>query len=109
MSGYYELKAAGSGYVFALKADDSEILLTSHAHETKARALEEIALMQKQSAADSNYRRKVAWDGSPYFEIQSANGAVIAKSHVYESLSARQRGIDSCRECGPTTDVRDKT
>lgn len=110
MSGYYELKnAAGGQFMFNLKADNHETILTSETYVSKPNAKEGIASVQKHSPQDANYQRKTATDGSFFFTLHSTNGQVIGKSEMYTSSSGRDNGIASCKKNGPTTDIRDKT
>ena len=59
------------------------------------------------SAADANYARLTADDSRPYFVLKAPNGEIIGTSQMYGSETARDQGIDSCRENGPSAVMQD--
>jgi uncharacterized protein YegP (UPF0339 family) len=44
-----------------------------------------------------------------YFVLKAGNHEVIARSEMYSSKAAAQKGIASVQKNGASTDVRDKT
>jgi uncharacterized protein YegP (UPF0339 family) len=47
--------------------------------------------------------------GKFHFNLQAANGQVIATSEAYESKSAAMNGIDSVKKNAPDAEVDDQT
>lgn len=110
MSGYYELKKASvNKFMFNLKADNNQVILTSEIYEAKSSAEKGIESVRTNSRKDDRYIRKTASDSSPYFVLTAANGQTIGKSEMYSSTGARDNGIASCKTNGPTTVIKDLT
>jgi hypothetical protein len=107
MTGWYELKDNDKGQThFALKAGNGEVILRSEQYETRAAAENGIASVQKNSPLDERYERKVASNGSPFFNLKAANHQVIGSSQLYASEAARDHGIASVKANGPTTVIK---
>ena len=108
MAGYYELKKSGkSGYMFNLKAGNHKTILTSETYVDRDNATSGIASVQKNSTVDARYERKTAKDNSAYFVLTATNGQTIGKSEMYSSASARDTGIASVKNNGPTKTVKE--
>jgi uncharacterized protein YegP (UPF0339 family) len=109
MAGYFDLKStAGGQFMFNLKAGNHETILTSESYTAKAAALGGIESVRKNAAADANYERKTAKDGSPFFVLKASNGQTIGKSEMYSSASAMEGGITSVKANAPTATVKDQ-
>ncbi len=106
--GYYVLKKSGEQFMFNLKADNHEIILTSERYMSKQGAKGGIASCQTHSPHDVYYTKLTARDGSPYFTLKASNGEVIGTSEMYSSTTARDNGIDSCKRNGPTATIVDQ-
>jgi len=110
MSGYFELKpAAGAQIMFNLKAGNHEVILTSELYKSKGGALGGIESVKKHAPVDSNYRRKTATNGSPYFVLVAVNGETIGKSEMYSSATAMENGIASVKANAPSASIKDLT
>ena len=110
MSGYFELKAAaGSQFMFNLKAGNHEVILTSESYTSKQGAEGGIASVQQNAPLDAQYHRKVAKDNSPYFVLVAANAQTIGKSEMYSSTSAMESGIASVKKNAPGALTKDLT
>ncbi|MBC2655335.1 YegP family protein [Pseudomonas sp. MSSRFD41] len=110
MSGWYELKKSSNGqFRFVLKAANAEVILTSELYTTRAAAENGIASVQANSPLDERYERKSAKDGKPYFNLKAANHQVIGSSELYASEAARDKGIASVKNNGPTHNIKDLT
>lgn len=109
--GYYIVKKASNGrqYMFNLHAGNHQVILTSEMYESKQGCLNGVASCQTISPNDHNYDRRKSSNGKWYFNLKASNGQVIGTSEMYESEGGRENGIRSCRENGPTKDVRDLT
>lgn len=107
MSGWYEVSKNDKGqYSFVLKAPNTQVILRSQEYASKAAALNGIASVQTNAAADAQYELAVAKDGRPYFNLKATNGQVIGTSQMYASEDTRAAGIASVKTNGESSDVR---
>ncbi|KQC94485.1 YegP family protein [Acinetobacter soli] len=110
MAGWYELSQANDGqYRFVLKAGNCEIILTSELYRAKASAENGIASVQKNSPDDARYDRLTAKNGKSYFNLKAANHQIIGSSQFYASEASRDKGIESVKNNGTSTTVKDLT
>lgn len=109
MAGYYHVqKSPKNGqFHFALKAGNHEIILKSEMYTTKAAAMNGIASVQKNSPDDGRYERKESVKGQPYFNLKAANGQIIGTSEMYSATAAMEKGIQSVKINGPSTEIKD--
>ena len=61
------------------------------------------------SGAEVRYTRLTSKDTQPYFVLKDGNGETIGTSQMYSSEAARDEGIVSCKENGPTAATQDET
>ena len=108
--GTYVLKRTSDDqYMFNLKADNNEIILTSERYTAKSSAENGIESVKANSPFDERYNRLTSTNGKPYFTLKAANGEVIGKSELYESTQNRDNGIESVKKNGPGSSTRDDT
>lgn len=108
MSGYFELhKSSDEKFVFNLKADNNQIVLTSQTYTTKQHALDGIESVRKNSSKDAQFLRKQSTANQPYFVLNAPNGEIIGSSQMYASASAMESGIASVKENGGTKISKD--
>jgi len=108
MSGYFELhKGSDEKFVFNLKADNNEIILTSQTYTTRQHVLDGIELVRKHSANDAQYTRKHSTAKQPFFVLNSTNGETIGSSQMYATGSAMESAITSVKENGATKTSKD--
>ena len=108
MTGYYELKSAGSkGFMFNLKAGNHETILSSQTYTTKDAAKGGIESVQTNALKQDRYEKKVAKDGAAYFVLSAANNQIIGTSEMYSSTSARDKGIESVTTNGPAKTIKE--
>jgi uncharacterized protein YegP (UPF0339 family) len=107
MTGYYNLfTGKDDQFYFNLKAGNHEIILQSEGYKAKQGALNGIESVQNNCSDDSNYERKIAKDGSPYFVLKAKNREPICKSQMYSSTQAMENGIESLKSNGKTTKIK---
>jgi uncharacterized protein YegP (UPF0339 family) len=106
---YYDLKRTGTQYMFNLRGDNNETVLTSERYVDKQGAQGGIAAVKANSPSDSQYRRLTATNGLPYFVLKGTNGETIGTSETYSSTTARDAGIDWVKRNGPTAPTKDNT
>lgn len=110
MAGTYMLHPAGEEqFHWDLKAGNSETILSSQMYKAKQGAETGIESCRNNSGDEVRYTRMISKDQKPYFVLKSGNGEVIGTSQMYSSDSARDHGIKSCKENGPTAVTEDKT
>ncbi|MFQ6313174.1 YegP family protein [Lysobacter capsici] len=110
MSGKYVISKQSNGqYHFVLKAGNDETILSSESYTTHASALNGIHSVQANSPIDARYERKLASNNKPYFVLKAANHQVIGTSELYNSDAARENGITSVKQNGPTTTIEDNS
>lgn len=108
MSGYFELhKSTDDRFVFNLKADNNEIILTSQTYSSKQHALDGIESVRKHSSKDAQYTRKHSIARQPYFVLNATNGETIGSSQMYASGTAMESGIASVKANGSTKTSKD--
>ena len=110
MSARYVLKrAAGSQYMFNLKAGNGETILTSENYASKQGAHNGIASVRIHSPQDGNYRESTASNGQFFFVLVASNGETLGRSETYTTQAARDTGIQSVKTNGPAAPVNDET
>ncbi|MFO0595211.1 MAG: DUF1508 domain-containing protein [Myxococcaceae bacterium] len=85
-------KGLDGKYYFHLKANNGEIVLQSQSYTTKASATNGIASVKLNGQNTTRFEVRDAADGSSYFVLKAANGAVIGRSEMYASRSNAQDG-----------------
>lgn len=110
MPSSYEIHKSGNGqFNFVLKAENDQVILRSEQYESKTSAQNGIASVQANSSHDERYEKKDSSDGRSYFNLKAANHQIIGTSQMYASAQARDAGISSVKENGPTAIIEDKT
>ncbi|MDX1557929.1 MAG: YegP family protein [Marinobacter sp.] len=103
MSARYELfRGSNSQHYFRLKAGNGEIILQSEGYVNKAGAENGVESVRQHSPFDRFYERKTSSASEPYFVLKASNGQTIGKSQMYSSTSARDKGIESVKDNGPS-------
>jgi uncharacterized protein YegP (UPF0339 family) len=110
MAGTYALTRNTDGrFLFNLKADNGEKILTSQSYEAKQSAQEGIESVRRSAAVDAQFDRMSSKDEKPYFVLKATNGEVIGTSQQYSSPSAMETGIESVKSNAPVATVDDNT
>lgn len=103
----YELKRSDGKYLFNLKGEQHEVLLTSPAFPRKAEALAAIEAARKVGATEKGFELRRAATGSPFFVLKADRDQVICRSELFDSENAAWRAMQAARKHCPTVDVRD--
>lgn len=96
--GKFVVRQTPTGIKFDLKAGNGQVILTSEVYTTKAACLNGIESVKKNSQEDSRFERLDSKNGKPYFNLKATNGQVIGTSELYESVAARDNGIESVKK-----------
>ena len=107
MAAAYELKKSGSQFMFNLRGDNNEKVLTSERYVSKDGAKNGIASCRTNAPFDVRYDRRTATNGQPYFVLKAGNGEVIGTSEIYSSKAAMETGIAAVKKHGPSAPVQD--
>ena len=110
MAGKFELyKDKGGEFRFRLKASDGKNILASEGYKQKSSATNGIESVRKHSSSDALYERKDTKSAKFMFNLKATNGQVIGTSEFYETVRARDDGIDSVKKSAPDASVVDLT
>ncbi|MFH6993861.1 YegP family protein [Flavobacterium sp. FlaQc-48] len=102
-------KRTNGEFQFNLKAGNGQTILTSEGYTTKAACTNGIESVKTNSQDDNRFDRKESSNGKPYFNLKATNGQIIGSSEMYESVSARENGIESVKKNAPDATVDDQT
>ena len=104
--GKFVIKKATNGeYYFNLKADNSQIILTSQMYSSKSACNNGIESVKNNCPDDSRYERKESVNKKHYFVLKSSNGQIIGNSEMYESKAGMENGIESVKKNGRSKTV----
>lgn len=110
MAGCYELKKAKNGeFFFNLLAANGQGILKSEMYSSKSAALNGIASIQANCGEDSQFECKTSSNGKAYFVLKAKNHQVIGQSQMYESESGCQNGMESVKNNGCSSEIKDLT
>ena len=109
MGSFVVSRRRNSEYQFNLKADNGEIILTSEGYTNKMACFNGISSVKMSVGYDSNFERKLSWNGQYYFNLKASNGQVIGTSEMYNNSVGRDNGVESVKRMAPTADVVDTT
>lgn len=102
-------KRANGEYQFNLKAGNGQVILGSEGYTTKSACENGIDSVKKNAPDDDRYDRKESSNGKPYFNLKAGNGQIIGSSEMYESVAARENGIESVKKNAPDASVEDES
>ena len=102
-------KRTNGEFQFNLKAGNGQTILASEGYTTKAACDNGIESVRKNSQDDARYDRKESSSGKPYFNLKATNGQIIGNSEMYESVAARENGIESVKKNAPEATIDDQS
>lgn len=110
MAGKFELYKDKAGeYRFRLKASNGQNILASEGYKAKSGCTNGIESVKKNAPDDARYERKETVVGKYMFNLKAANNQVIGTSESYNSVAARENGIESVKKNAPDANVEDLT
>ena len=110
MAAKFALKKTNKGnFVFHLKASNGQVILTSQPYADKRGALNGIESARKNAGKDTNFERRTAANGQPYFVLKAANTQIIGQSEMYSSKATMENGIASVMKNAPDAALDDLT
>ena len=118
--GKFEVKVAGDGFAFNLKAGNGEVIAVSEVYTSEAACMKGIesvrknavdAKLEDQTAAEiitvTNPKFEIYTDkaGEFRFRLKARNGEIIAVGEGYKAKASCLNGIDSIRRNAPDATV----
>ena len=108
--GKFEITTRKNGeFQFNLKATNGQVILTSQGYATKDTCLNGVESVKTNSKDEARFEKKVANDGSPYFNLIATNGQIIGSSQMYANEATRDNGIASVMSNAPDAEIVDLT
>lgn len=102
----YQISATSNDkFMFNLKAENHQVILTSQVYEQKQSALDGIASVQVNGPDAKNFELLTSVANEPYFVLKAQNGLVIGTSQMYSSAAAAQTGIASVQANSPSVEI----
>ncbi len=102
-------KRKNDDYQFVLKAGNGQVILASQGYKSKASCENGIESVRKNSQNEERFEKKVSSNEKPFFNLTATNGQIVGSSEMYESVSARDNGIDSVQRNAPDATIDDQT
>lgn len=108
MPGKYAITKTTDGrFLFNLKSENGEKILTSEAYEAKQSAQNGIESVRSNARVDAQFDRMTSKDQKPYFVLKATNGEIIGTSQQYSSPAAMENGIKSVKSTAPAAVLDD--
>ena len=92
-----------------MKSENEQIILVSEGYSSKVACENGIELVKKNSQSDERYDRKESSNLNYFFNLKATNGQIIGNSGMYESIAARENGIESVKKNAPDVIVDDQS
>ena len=92
-------------FQFSLKAGNGQEILASEGYTTKAACLNGVESVKKNSQVETRFDKLESKNGKFYFNLKATNGQIIGTSELYESVAARENGIESVKKNAPDAEV----
>lgn len=96
-------------FQFNLKAGNGQTILSSEGYASKAGCMNGIESVKKNAQDDARFDRKESGNGKPFFNLTATNGQIIGQSEMYESVAARDNGIESVKKNASDAAIDDQT
>ena len=95
---------------FRLQSNNSKnVLHASEGYTTKQNCQKAIASVKVNSQIDSRYYRSFSKDEKHYITLHAANGETLGMSEMYNSIGARDNGINAVKRDAPVATIIDYT
>ncbi|WP_310378020.1 YegP family protein [Flavobacterium sp.] len=100
-------KRKNDEFQFVLKAGNGQVILASEGYSSKSACENGIESVRKNSQEASRFDKLEAKNGKYYFNLKATNGQIIGNSEMYESVAARDNGIESVTKNAPDADLKE--
>jgi uncharacterized protein YegP (UPF0339 family) len=105
MGKFVVVRLKNGEHYFNLKADNSQIILTSQMYSSKTACLNSIESVRNNCSYDSRYERKQSDNNKHFFELKASDGEIIGRSETYTSKEVMENVIESVRKNGKNTSL----
>jgi uncharacterized protein YegP (UPF0339 family) len=102
---YQISSTTNSKFMFNLKAENNQVILTSQVYEQKQSAITGIESVQANGPDAKNFEMKTSTADEPYFVLKAQNGEIIGTSQMYSSAAAAEGGIASVQANSPSKEI----
>jgi uncharacterized protein YegP (UPF0339 family) len=103
----YELKRSAGKYLFSLKGEAHEVLLTSGFYPKKGEALAAIEAARRLGADTKAFELRRGAAGNRFFVLKAGANEVLAQSNLFETESAAWHAMHAASKHCATVDLRD--
>jgi uncharacterized protein YegP (UPF0339 family) len=101
-------KRKNDEFQFVLKAGNGQVILASEGYSTKTACENGIESVRKNSQEENRFDLLESKNGKFYFNLKASNGQIIGNSEMYESVSARDNGIESVKNNAANADIKEE-
>lgn len=108
MGNFVIIKTSNGEHYFSLKADNSQIILTSELYSSKSDCIEGIESVRINCSEFNRYERKKSIDKKHYFVLKASNGQVIGNSEMFDTNAGMDNGIESVKKNGISASVAEE-
>ena len=106
---YVLKRSSNQQFVWVLYAVNGEVILSSSETYVSRQGATNGIESSRRNIADSNFLRKTASTGQPYYLQVAGNGEPLGKSEMYNSVQARENGIAAVKRDAPIAETEDLT
>lgn len=101
-------KRTNGEFQFNLKANNGQTILASEGYTAKSSCENGVESVKRNAQEDTQFDRKTAVNGKPYFNLKATNGQIIGTSEMYETEASRDNGIVSVKSNAPDATIDDQ-
>lgn len=105
MGNFVIIKTSNGEHYFSLKADNSQIILTSELYSSKSDCINGIELVRTGCSDFIRYERKKSISKKHYFVLKDSNGHIIGNSEMFDTNAGMDNGIESVKKNGLSASV----
>jgi uncharacterized protein YegP (UPF0339 family) len=102
-------KRTNGEFQFNLKANNGQTILASEGYAAKSSCENGVESVKRNAQKDTQFDRKTAVNGKPYFNLKATNGQIIGTSEMYETEASRDNGIASVKSNALDATIDDQT
>lgn len=108
MGNFVIIKTPNDEHCFSLKADNSQIILTSQMYSSKSDCIDGIELVRINCSEFNRYERKKSIDKKHYFVLKASDGQIIGNSEMFDTNAGMDNGIESVKKNGKSASVAEE-
>ncbi|MGX5817169.1 YegP family protein [Chitinophaga lutea] len=101
-------RTSNGEYLFNLKSDNGEIVLTSERYVARGGCVNGVDAVQLNAQDSKRYKRRISDDGKYYFVLTAGNGQVVGVSELYETAQNCHEGVDAVMRAARGAEIYEK-